>query len=41
MQNKKIATILIPNFKTYKLTKVCLRLIRKFTDLNKVEVRVI
>ena len=41
MQNTKIATILIPNFKTYKLTKVCLRLIRKFTDLNKVEVIVI
>ncbi|MEK9771369.1 MAG: glycosyltransferase [Nitrosomonadales bacterium] len=41
MSNQKIATILIPNYKTAELTKICLRLIRKFTDLAKVEVIVI
>jgi GT2 family glycosyltransferase len=41
MPNQKIATILIPNYKTAELTKICLRLIRKFTDLEKVEVIVI
>lgn len=34
-------TILIPNFKTLELTKLCLRLIRKHTDLNLAKVIVI
>jgi glycosyltransferase involved in cell wall biosynthesis len=41
MRNQKIATILIPNYKTPTLTKICLRLIRKYTDLSSVEVIVI
>ena len=41
MCNKKIATVLVPNYKTLKLTKVCLRLIKKNTDLKKVNVIVI
>ncbi|MGA1443260.1 MAG: glycosyltransferase family 2 protein, partial [Methylophilaceae bacterium] len=41
MCNKKIATVLVPNYKTLKLTKVCLRLIKKNTDLKKVHVIVI
>lgn len=34
-------TILIPNYKTLALTKLCLRLIRKQTDLNRTKVIVI
>ena len=34
-------TILIPNYKTLELTKLCLRLIRKHTDLNLARVVVI
>src|SRR5690349_8060360 len=34
-------TILIPNYKTLRLTKLCLRLLRKFTDLNKIRALVI
>lgn len=34
-------TILIPNYKTVELTKLCLRLIRKHTDLNLAKVLVI
>ena len=34
MPHKKI-TILVPNYKTEELTKLCLRLIRKKTDLSK------
>lgn len=41
MRTQKIATILIPNYKTPTLTKICLRLIRKYTDLSSVEVIVI
>lgn len=37
----QLVTILVPNFKTLALTKLCLRLIRKHTDLNKVKVVVI
>lgn len=37
----KQVTVLIPNYKTLQLTKLCLRLIRKYTDLNKIEVIVI
>ncbi len=36
-----LVTILIPNFKTLKLTKLCLRLVRKHTDPSKVHVIVI
>jgi GT2 family glycosyltransferase len=31
-------TILIPQYKTFKLTKLCLRLIKKHTDLNRIKV---
>src|SRR5579862_850199 len=34
-------TILIPHYKTLELTKLCLRLLRKYTDLNKAKVIVI
>lgn len=34
-------TILIPNYKTLELTKLCLRLIRKHTDLNQAKIIVI
>jgi GT2 family glycosyltransferase len=34
-------TILVPHYKTLELTKLCLRLIRKHTDLRKVQVIVI
>jgi len=34
-------TILIPNYKTLELTKLCLRLIRKYTDLNQAKIIVI
>jgi hypothetical protein len=38
---KQLVTILVPHYKTLKLTKLCLRLIRKHTDLNKAHVIVI
>ncbi len=34
----KILTILLPNYKTPGLTKFCLRSLKKYTDLNRVEV---
>src|SRR6185312_4131555 len=34
-------TILVPNYKTLELTKLCLRLLRKFTDPNQVKVIVV
>lgn len=37
----KQVTILIPNYKTPEITKICLRLIRQHTDFNQVEVIVI
>jgi GT2 family glycosyltransferase len=36
-----LVTILVPNYKTIELTKLCLRLLRKHTDLNKAKVVVI
>lgn len=36
-----LVTILVPNYKTLELTKLCLRLIRKHTDINKIKVIVI
>lgn len=36
-----LVTILIPNYKTLELTKLCLRLLRKYTDMNKAKVLVI
>ncbi len=39
--NGPLVTILIPNYKTLELDKLCLRLIRKFTDANKIKVMVI
>jgi hypothetical protein len=40
MPNPEV-TILIPNYKTLRLTQLCLRLIRKYTDLNLAKVVVI
>lgn len=40
MNNKEV-TILIPNYKTPEITKICLRLIRQHSDFNRVEVIVI
>jgi GT2 family glycosyltransferase len=36
-----LVTILVPNYKTLELTKLCLRLLRKYTDLSKAKVMVI
>lgn len=35
---KKIATILLPNYRTPDITKLCLRLICKYTDLSRIHV---
>lgn len=40
MNNKEV-TILIPNYKTPEITKICLRLIRRHTDFKRAEVIVI
>lgn len=40
MHNPQV-TILIPNYKTIQLTKLCLRLLRKHTDLNVAKILVI
>ena len=37
----QLVTILVPNYKTLQLTKLCLRLIRQYTDLNIAKVLVI
>jgi len=37
----QLVTILIPNFRTLDLTKLCLRLLRKHTDLTKAKVMVV
>lgn len=34
----KQVTILVPNYKTPEITKICMRLLRKYTDFNLVEV---
>lgn len=39
--NQKLVTILIPNYKTPEITKICLRLIRQHTDFTRAEVIVI
>ncbi len=39
--NQKQVTILIPNYKTPEITKICLRLIRQYTDFSRAEVVVI
>jgi Glycosyl transferase family 2 len=36
--SNKLVTILVPNYKTLEITKICMRLLRKHTDFNKVEV---
>lgn len=40
-QRNKRVTILIPNYKTLEITQICLRLLRKHTDLSRVRVIVI
>lgn len=37
----QLVTILVPNYKTLQLTQLCLRLLRKYTDLNLAKVIVI
>ncbi len=39
--NQKLVTILIPNYKTPEITKICLRLLRKYTNFDLAEVIVI
>lgn len=39
--SKQLVTILVPHYKTLELTKLCLRLIRKHTDLKKARVIVV
>ena len=41
MAEQPCVTILIPHYKTLKLTKLCLRSINKYTDTNKIKVVVI
>lgn len=41
MMTEPLVTILVPNYKTLALTKLCLRLLRKHTDLSKAKVIVI
>lgn len=41
MNTDPIVTILIPNYKTYNLTKTCLELLREHTDLQKAKIVVI
>ena len=36
-----VVTALIPNYKTLKVTKLCLRLLRKYTDPQKINIIVI
>ena len=38
---KPVVTALIPNYKTLKVTKLCLRLLRKYTDPKKISIIVI
>lgn len=35
---EKQVTILVPNYKTPEITKICMRLLRQFTDFNQVEI---
>lgn len=35
---KKQVTILVPNYKTPEITKICMRLLRRYTDFSQVEV---
>lgn len=39
--SQKQVTLLIPNYKTPDITKICLRLIRQHSDFNRIEVMVI
>src|SRR3990167_4188244 len=41
MMTRPLVTILVPHYKTKELTKLCLRLLRKFTDLQQAKVIVI
>lgn len=41
MTTQPVVTILIPQYKTLQLTKLCLRLLNKYTDMQKVKVIVI
>ncbi|MDO9234332.1 MAG: glycosyltransferase [Methylotenera sp.] len=34
----KLVTILVPNYKTLEITKICMRLLRKYTNLDQVKV---
>ena len=36
--SKKQVTILVPNYKTLEITKICMRLLRKYTNFDQVEV---
>jgi glycosyltransferase involved in cell wall biosynthesis len=35
---KKLVTILVPNYKTPEITKICMRLLRKHTNFNMVDI---
>ena len=41
MSEKPIMTVIIPNYKTLDLTKLCLRSLRKYTDCSRIKVLVI
>ncbi len=39
--NKKLVTIIVPNYKTLDITKICMRLLRQYTDLNQADIVVV
>ena len=39
--SQKEVTILVPNFRTLNITKICLRLLRRHTDLSRAKVVVV
>ena len=38
MREKTMLTVLLPNYKTPELTKLCLRSLRKYTDCSRIKV---
>lgn len=41
MADKPVMTVIVPNYKTLDLTKLCLRSLRKYTDCSRIKVLVI
>ena len=41
MADKPVITVIVPNYKTLDLTKLCLRSLRKYTDCSRIKVLVV